>query len=73
MWVSPKICYNQAHTKPLFRIHLLDVQDVGTNLIVNFVYLTVYVFKATITQCDLSATILFKFVDPHLIVFTFAK
>ena len=29
--------------------------------------------KATITLCDLSATILFKLVDSHLIAFKFAQ
>ena len=31
------------------------------------------VTKATITRCDLSATILFKFVDSYLIAFKFAQ
>ena len=32
-----------------------------------------YQSKATITQCDLSATILFKLVDSYLIAFKFAQ
>ena len=33
----------------------------------------VILVKATITQCDLLATILFKLVDSYLIVFKFAQ
>ena len=29
-----KNCYNLAHTKPLFWMHLLDVQGVGTYLLI---------------------------------------
>ena len=32
-----------------------------------------WLYLATITRCDLSATILFKFVDSYLIAFKFAQ
>ena len=36
--LSNKICYNLVHTKPLFWIHLLDVQGVGAYLFIDILY-----------------------------------
>ena len=44
--VSQNICCNPAHTISLFWIHLLDVQVVGTYLIMDFLFLIVQEFHS---------------------------
>ena len=47
--------------------------DARLDKLAQFSELVLWVSKATITRCDLSATIIFKLVDSYIIAFKFAQ